>query len=62
MEPFGDLFGDQGGVASGAVIDDQVDLDLVFWGLVYNLGRVLDHLRIQHARNHFVEREHPQGA
>jgi len=28
MKPFGDLFGDQGGVASGAVIDDQVDSTL----------------------------------
>ena len=70
MEPFGDLLGDQGGVAAGAVVDDEVDLDLVLYGLVYDFGRVLDHLRIQHPRDHFVEWEglgvgflvaHPQG-
>ena len=71
MEPVGDLFGDQGGVAAGAVVDDEIDLDLVLYGLVHDFGRVLDHLRIQHAGDHFVEREglgvgflvaHPQGS
>ena len=57
MEPFGDLLGDQGGVAAGAVVDDQVDLDLVLLGLVYDFGCVLDHFRIQHGGDHFVERE-----
>jgi hypothetical protein len=37
MEPIGDLLGDQGGVAAGAVVDDEVDLDLVLYGLVYIL-------------------------
>ena len=71
MEPIGDLLGDQGGVAAGAVVDDEIDLDLVLYGLVYDLCRVLDHLRIQHAGDHLVEREglgvgflvaHPQGS
>ena len=57
MEPIGDLLGDQGGVAAGAVVDDEIDLDLVLNGLVYNFSRVLDHLRIQHARDHFSEGE-----
>ena len=70
MEPFGNLLGDQGGVAAGAVVDDDIHLDLILLGLVYDLGRVLDHFRIQHARDHFIEREglgvglfvtHPQG-
>ena len=43
------------GIASGAVID-EVDPGLVLYGLVYDLGRAIDHLRIQHAGTHFVER------
>ena len=70
MEPFGDLLGDQGGIAAGAVVDDEVDQDLVLYGLVYDLRDVLNHLWIQHARDHFIERKslavgflvaHPQG-
>ena len=57
MQPVGDLLGDQGGVAAGAVVDDEVHLDLVLYGFVYDFCRVLDHLRIQHARGHFVEGE-----
>jgi len=34
MEPICDLLGDQGGVAAGAVVDDEVDLDLVLYGFV----------------------------
>jgi hypothetical protein len=49
------LWAIRGSVAAGAVVDDQIDLDLVFLGFVYDLGRVLDHLRIQHAGDHFVE-------
>ena len=30
MQPVGDLLGDQGGVAAGSVVDDEIDLDLVF--------------------------------
>jgi hypothetical protein len=71
MEPFANFLGNQGGVAAGAVVDDEVDLYLVLLGLVYYFRRVLDHLRIQHARNHFVEGEclgigflvaHPEGS
>ena len=29
MEPFRNLLGDQGGVAAGAVVDDEIDLDFV---------------------------------
>ena len=61
MHPFGNFLGDQGGVAAGAIVDDQIDLDLVLLDLVYDLGRVLDHLRIQHAADHFVEKEDPYG-
>ena len=71
MDLVGDLLGDQGGVAAGAVVDDEVDLDLVRNGLIYDFCRVFDNLRIQHARDHFVKREgfgigflvaHPQGS
>jgi len=55
MKPVGDLLGGQGGVSAGAVVNDQVDLDLVLLGFVHDLGRVFDHLRIKHARDHFVE-------
>ena len=70
MEPIGDLLRNQWGVAAGAVVDDEVYLDLVLFGLIYDFGRVLDHLRIKHSRDHFVEWEglgigflvaHPQG-
>ena len=50
MEAFGDLLGDLGGVAAGAVVDDEIHLGLVLYGLVHDFCRVLDHLRIQHAR------------
>ena len=45
MEPVSDLLGDQGGVAAGAVVDDEVHLDLVFYSLVHNPIGILDHLR-----------------
>jgi hypothetical protein len=32
METVGDLLGDQGSVAAGAVVDNWVDLDLAFYG------------------------------
>jgi hypothetical protein len=57
MQAVSDLLGDQGGVASGAVVGDQVDLNLVLLGLVHDFGRVLDHLGVQHAGDQFVERE-----
>jgi hypothetical protein len=57
IQPIGDLLGDQRGVAAGSVVDDEIDLDLVFLSLVYDLCRVLGHLRIQHSRDHFVGSE-----
>ena len=41
MEPIDVLFCDQGGIAAGAVVDDQVDLDLVLDGFVHDFSRVL---------------------
>ena len=70
MEPVSDLLGDQGAVAARAVVDDEGYLDLVLYGLNHDPGGILDHLRIQHARDHFVKGErfgvgfliaHPQG-
>jgi len=40
----GHLLGDQGGVAPGAVVDNEVHLDLVFYSLVHDLNGFLDHL------------------
>jgi len=57
MEPVSDLLGDQGGVAVGPVIDNEVHRDLVFYSLVHDFNGILDHLRIQHAIDHFVKRE-----
>ena len=44
MEPLSDLLGDQGGVAAGAVVDNEVHLDLVFYSLVHDLNGIFDHL------------------
>jgi hypothetical protein len=44
METVSDLLGDQGGVASGAVVDNEVHLDLVVYSLVHDLNGILDHL------------------
>jgi hypothetical protein len=57
MNPVGDPLGDQGGVTTGSVVDDEKDLDFAFYGFVHDFGRVIDHLRIQHAADHFVKRE-----
>ena len=46
MEPISDLLGDQGGVSAGAVVDNEVHLDLVLYSLVQDLNGILDHLRI----------------
>ena len=34
MKPVDDLLGDQGSVAAGAVVDDEIHLDVVLYGLV----------------------------
>ena len=57
MGAVGDILINQVGVAPGAVFDDEVDLDLVLYGFVHDFCRVLNHLRIQHARDHFSEGE-----
>ena len=45
IEPVGDLLGDQGGVAAGAVVDNEVHLDLLFYSLVHDFNGILDHFR-----------------
>ncbi len=35
----------------GAIVDDKIDLDFFLYGLTHDLRRVLNHLRIQHARD-----------
>jgi hypothetical protein len=57
MESICHLLGDQGGVAAGLVVDDEIDLDLLLYGLVHDFCLVFDHLRIQYAADHFVKRE-----
>jgi hypothetical protein len=44
-------------IAARAVVDDEVDLDFVFYGLVYDSCSVFVHFRIRYAGDHFVERE-----
>lgn len=55
IEPVSKLLGDQGGIAASPFIDDEVHLDLVLYRLAYDFCRVLDHFRVQHARDHFIE-------
>ncbi len=43
--------------SAGSVVDDQIDLGPVLPGRIYALGRVLDHLRIKHFGDNFVERK-----
>ena len=59
VQPISNLLGDQRGVAVGAVVDDQVDMELVLLGLVYNLDRVLDHLRSSRAGTFFSKGNSP---
>ena len=54
MDSICEFLGDQGG-AAGVVVDDEIHLGLVLYGLVHDFCRVLDHLRIQHAADHFVK-------
>jgi len=46
MEPFGNLLGNQGSVATGAVVDDEIDLNLVAHGYVYDFCRRHQTLRV----------------
>ena len=57
MEPLADLLGNQRGVAAGAVVYDEIHMDLILYGLVYDFWCVLHHLRIQHAGDQFLKRE-----
>jgi len=50
-------FDRSGGVATDAVADNQIQLDLVLYGFVQDFSRVLDHLRSQQARNFFLEED-----
>ena len=60
MDPLGDLLGDQEGVAAGAVVDNEVHLDLVFYSLVHDLNGILDHLRVEHKSVNFPLRSPPR--
>ena len=57
MQSFHYLFGDQGVFVAGAVVDDEIDLSPVLYGLIYDLCRFLNHLLIQHTREQFTEDE-----
>jgi hypothetical protein len=61
MEAVGDLLGNQGGVAACAVVDDQIDLNFVLHDSVHDSCLILDHLRIQHAGDHFFKLEGLMG-
>jgi len=62
MERVGYFLGDQGGVAAGAVDDDdEINLDPGLYGFVHDFCRILDDFRIQHAQDHFVKLEGPMS-
>ena len=44
MDSVGDFLDNQGGVAAGPVVDNEVHLDLVFYSLVHDLNGMFDHL------------------
>ena len=44
--------GQSGGVAAGAVVDNEIYTNIILHGFIHNSGRVLDHLRVQHAADH----------
>jgi len=44
FEPVSDLLADQGGVFAGAVVENEVHLDPVFYSLVHDLNGIFDHL------------------
>ena len=47
----------QGRGGEGAVIDDEIDLTLVFYGLDYDFGFIFDYLRNKDSGNHFSKRK-----
>ena len=47
MEPVGDLLGDQGSVASGAVVDNDIYLDLLLYGVIQDFDDIFDLPRIR---------------
>ena len=57
IESIQDFLGDQGGISSGAFVGNEVHLDLRLCSLIHDFCRILNHLLIQHARNHFVKWE-----
>ena len=57
MKPISDLLSDQGRVAAGTVVDNEVHSARIFCRLVHDPCGVLDHLRVQHAGDHFLKRE-----
>ena len=57
MELLRDLLDNQGGVAAGAVIDDEIHLEPIIKGRVYDLGSILNHLRVQHSWDQLVKGE-----
>ncbi len=38
MHPVDDLLSDEGSVPSSAIVDDEIDLSLVFYGFVLEFG------------------------
>ncbi len=54
-ESLGDLLGDQGTIGTGAVVDDDRDLLFPFDRLTNLMGRILNHLRVQHPFHHYVK-------
>jgi hypothetical protein len=45
-----------GGFAASGVIDDEINLDLVPYGLDYDFCDVLNYLRIQHSEKNIYEK------
>jgi len=53
--------GRSGGRCRRGVVGDEVDLGLSLMSFLHDFGRVLNHLRIQYARQRFLERGTPAG-
>jgi hypothetical protein len=57
VQPISNFLGGQEGVASGMVVDDEVDLDFFIFGPVYDSCWILVHRRTQHAGNILSDRK-----